>query len=491
VAVQRHCGKLPPIGEDSAPRSDLDALLESGQIWRALYENSAVGIALLDTDGYFLATNPFLLRMLRYTEQELRHLSFFDVMPEEDRAASRSAFRELLTAGPHEYHRERRYLRKDGALLWVNASVSVIPATAERPRMVVKVIEDLAAQQRLAEALQKSESRFQAILDHSPAMIFLKNLAGRYLLCNREFQKLTRTPYWQVVGKNDNELFPAEQAAVFRANDRLVVQSGAPMAFEEVALHSDGRHTSIVVKFPLRDAAGDIYAVGGIATDITQRKRAEAQTLVLKDQLAAEAAAMVSLHELSTRLLAAGELQPMLEEVLDATIGLLHADFGNIQLYRSESGVLEIVAHRGFRQDFLDYFARVHGGSAACGEAMNRRQRVIVEDVLTDPIFAPHIEIAASAGFRAVQSTPLLSRAGDFLGMISTHFRKPHRPSEKNLRLVDLYARQAAELIEREQVRAARSSLPGWSRTARTSSAWPPSTAASSSSTGRGVKPSG
>jgi len=129
-------------------------------------------------------------------------------------------------------------------------------------------------------------------------------------------------------------------------------------------------------------------------------------------------------------------------------------DFGNVQLYRPESSVLEIVAHRGFRQDFLDYFATVRTGIATCGEAMKRGERVIVEDVLTDPLFAPHLAIVTSAGYRAVQSTPLVSRSGDFLGMISTHFRQPHRPSEKDLRLVDLYARQAAELIEREQVRA-------------------------------------
>ena len=255
MAVRPVPGKRLAVAEDSVAPRDLDALPESGQIWRALYENSAVGIALLDTDGRFLAANPFLQRMLRYTERELRHLSVFEVMLEEDRAAGRSAFVELLSAGPHEYHSERRYLRKDGALVWANTSVSVIPTTPERPTMIVKVIEDLTAQQRMAEALQKSEARFQAILDHSPAMIFLKNLAGRYLLCNREFQKIAPGSYWHVIGKSDDELFPPDQAAAFRANDRLVVESGEPMQFEEVALHSDGRHTSLVVKFPLRDTS--------------------------------------------------------------------------------------------------------------------------------------------------------------------------------------------------------------------------------------------
>ena len=82
---------------------------------------------------------------------------------------------------------------------------------------------------------------------------------------------------------------------------------------------------------------------------------------------------------------------------------------------------------------------------------MSRGERIIIEDVLTDPAFEPHRAIAASAGFRAVQSTPLFNRSSEPLGMISTHFRQPHRPLERELRLTDLYARQAAEWIERNR----------------------------------------
>jgi signal transduction histidine kinase len=80
---------------------------------------------------------------------------------------------------------------------------------------------------------------------------------------------------------------------------------------------------------------------------------------------------------------------------------------------------------------------------------------VIIEDVQTDPDFAPHRAIAAAAGFRAVQSTPVMSRNGELLGILSTHFRNPQRPSERALRMVDLYARQAAEFLERMTVETA------------------------------------
>jgi PAS domain S-box-containing protein len=440
--------QLGSVGTSSAA-DDFGQALE--RRWRAVFDNSAVGIGLTDASGRFLAANPVLQGMLGYTQAELESMSLIDLTPEPDREATQLRITELLAGRQHEYHAERRYLRRDGVIVWGNASVSVVPGTEGMPQMLVKIVEDITERKRAEAALRENEARLQAILDHSPAKIFLKDLAGRYLLSNREFESITHVPPAAAVGKRDEELFPTEQAAAFRANDLKVLQANVPMEFEEIALHDDGPHTSVVLKFPLKNAEGETYALGGVATDITERKRAEAELLALKDQLAAELAAMTRLHELGTRLLATEELQRLLEEVLDATIALLSADFGNVQLYNRESRALEIVAQRGFEQDFLDYFDRVHDGTASCGEAMQRRERVIVEDVLSDPLFAPHLAIVAAAGYRAVQSTPLLGRGGEFLGMISTHFREPHRPSERELRLTDLYARQAAELIERRR----------------------------------------
>ena len=188
-----------------------------------------------------------------------------------------------------------------------------------------------------------------------------------------------------------------------------------------------------------------------LINEIAERERAEIELTLVKDQLAADLKTMLRLHELSTRLLKSTELQPLLEEILDATIELLNADFGAVQLCNPQSKALEIVAQRGFRQDFLDHLANASQESGACGRAMSQRARVIIHDVETDPGFAPHRQIAASVGFRAVQATPLFSRNGEPLGMISTHFRQPHYSSEHDLRFLDLYAHLAAEFIERKR----------------------------------------
>jgi PAS domain S-box-containing protein len=212
----------------------------------------------------------------------------------------------------------------------------------------------------------------------------------------------------------------------------------------------------LVHAFVIRDPASDEpVAVAAISRDIAQRKRAEAELLALKDRLGADLVAMTRLHELSTKLQAMTDLHQVLAEILDATILLQEADFGNVQIFDLETRTLEIVAQRGFRAEFLEHFAAVKEESAACGRALMQGQRVIIEDVAIDAAFAPHRAIAARAGFRAVQSTPLFDHGGEPLGMISTHFRQPHRPSEHQLRFTDLYARQASEMIAHHRVEKA------------------------------------
>lgn len=199
---------------------------------------------------------------------------------------------------------------------------------------------------------------------------------------------------------------------------------------------------------PDEDLLQMVSLVGDQIGQFAERRRSEEELLALKNTLAVDLSTVTHLHELSTRLLATSTLRPLLEEVLNATIELQGADFGNVQLYNQQTGELEIVAQRGFDQEFLDYFSSVvDNGDSACSRAMKRRERVIVEDVEADPDYESLRQIAAAAGYRAVQSTPLFDRNGELLGMLSTHFRRPHRPSERELRLTDLYAGQAAEII--------------------------------------------
>ena len=164
----------------------------------------------------------------------------------------------------------------------------------------------------------------------------------------------------------------------------------------------------------------------------------------------AEPDAMTRLHGLTKDLRTIPQLSSLLPRVLDGLMSLTGADHGNIQLLDPATGMMRLVTQAGFGPEFCDYFAVVGGeDGSVCGRAARQCAQTVITDVRADPDFAPHREIAAASGFRGVQSTPLVDYAGHLVGMVSTHYQRPHRPSDRDLRLIELYADFAGEAVSR------------------------------------------
>jgi len=137
------------------------------------------------------------------------------------------------------------------------------------------LLAEIGGRHRAEEALRASEQRLQDILDNTTAVIFVKDLELRYILVNREYERRFRVQRDQIRGKTDFDIHPHNVAETVRANDRHVIETGAPVQFEEVVPMAEGERHYVVVKFLLCDRMEKPYAVCGIATDITAWKRAE------------------------------------------------------------------------------------------------------------------------------------------------------------------------------------------------------------------------
>jgi two-component system, chemotaxis family, CheB/CheR fusion protein len=208
---------------------------------------------------------------------------------------------------------------------------------------------------------------------------------------------------------------------------------------------SDGRVFTMRV-LPYRTAEDRINGVVVTFFDITRRKQAEDAVLIDLQETRL-------LRDIGLRFNIEGNIQVLYDEIMEAAISIMQADAGTMQMLDPHKRELVLIAQRGFDQTMTEKFARVDARSGTtCGIALLTGERAFVNfaapgNLDTDGSFKAHLD----AGYITAQSTPLIARSGKAIGMISTHWRKHYKPSERELRFLDLLVRQTADLIEQRQ----------------------------------------
>jgi GAF domain-containing protein len=142
--------------------------------------------------------------------------------------------------------------------------------------------------------------------------------------------------------------------------------------------------------------------------------------------------------------------------LLDVALELVGASFGNVQAIDWTRGSLEIIRQRGFREEFLQHFKSVTPDDrSACGFALKTRKTVVISDLADDKSLSPQSRsVILGAGVRAVQSVPIVSTSGAFIGILSTHFSAAHQPPNAELNMMESLARAAADLIVSRRAQA-------------------------------------
>jgi PAS domain S-box-containing protein len=239
-----------------------------------LYDFSPAVHLTLDTHGTIVEANLRAGTLLGINRNELIGQALARFIARSDEGVFQRHCQEVFKTGTRQTC-EMHLRTKGGASCCVYLESLAVHNTPGHITHWRTALLDITERKRAEEELRESEARLRAILDNSPGMVFLKNPEGRYLHVNRQFERTFHLTREQVEGKTDEAIFLPEQAAVYRANDLMVFQAGVPLEFEEVAMHDDGPHVSIVSKFPLYGGDGKPYALCAITTDITERKRVE------------------------------------------------------------------------------------------------------------------------------------------------------------------------------------------------------------------------
>jgi len=338
--------------------------------------------------------------------------------------------------------RHHRVIPAESARLDCEDPLRVIARLQQRSQVLEHEMQrGREAEERLAQ--------LAAIVADSDDAIVSKSLDGIIRSWNAGAERIFGYSAEEAVGKSITLLIPPEHLDEEREILTQIRGGERVDHFETIRVTKDGRRLPISLTVsPVRNARGEIIGASKIARDFSERKRVERSLLDTQRQLLAEAVALGKLNDWSSRLWHCRSLEQGFAQMLDGVVELLGADMGAVQLCRDDR--LVFAAQRGFHADFVESFDAVTArDSSACSRALESGRRVIVEDVDVDPLFAAHYALAHRGGFRAMVATPLLTVDGTPLGVLSTYFRKPHRPTEHELRRKDLYARQASDFVQR------------------------------------------
>jgi len=304
------------------------------------------------------------------------------------------------------------------------------------------LLAESSERRRAEEALRASEQRLQDILDNTTAVVFVKDLELRYILVNREYERRHRVKRDQIRGKTDFDIFPQEVAEKVRANDRHVIDAAAPIQFEEAVPTTEGDRQYVVVKFLLRDRSTKPYAVCGIATDITELKRAEE----LQARRARQAALRADIHAVFSGEIENG-LQPMLQRSAEAVVRHLDGACARIWTLNDRENVLELQASAGLCTRLDGEQARVPMGARRIGLIAQERKPHLSNELgsdkwLSDPEWAKREGVVAFAGY------PLVVE-GRLVGVLAMFARK--HLGQDALEGLEAVAYSIAQGIERKR----------------------------------------
>ncbi len=406
----------------------------------------------IDPQGFLIDVNEFACQKLGYTRDELLRKRVPDVDPDFDIEGFNEAWQEVWQnlKENQSLRIESHHKKRDGTVYPVELSLSY--CLMGEKEFMCAFATDITDRKRAERTLQESREQYRQLVKHSPYGIIIHH-EGAVLFCNRIAAEILGVDdEREVIGKPVLEaVHPDYRDLVVRRIEQLLDNHHfiAPN-IEETFIRLDGSAIDVEV------TGGQVTfdgkpAIQVVFQDITDRKQRENERLALETQLETEIRDLNILHSLSTRYLEGDNFNTLLQEILEAAIAITGADKGNLQLLDPATGMLKIVAQKHFNPPFLKFFEYVDAGDAtACGAALERLERVVVEDICESPVFDEETaEVLLEEDLRAVQSTPLVSRNGHLLGILSTHFCRVHAPAVRELRLVDILARQAADMIER------------------------------------------
>ncbi len=480
LKVSQHPGLPPPVSAaahgitpdvkevlqrgavlENALRETQDRLRGLVEYQSAVMNNMVEGLFAVDADGLLTYVNPAAEAMLGWTREELLGRRFHDVAHYKHAdgtpfPAEECPGLQVLHTGMPLREFEDVFIRRDGSFVPVIYSSSRL-GDDSNPHGAVACFRDdteaRLARENIAAAqreLEIAHQHLQLITSTMAAAVSRCRRDLTYQWANQKYADWLQRPLDEIIGQSiENVLGAAAFRSLLPSIERVLC--GEQIHYEQdLELPSLGRRWVMGSYTPVFGPDGKVEGWVAVIQDVTDRKCHEIALQRSEAALAAEIHALAELNALSSSLWRAKTLQEGLEQILQGVIDLLGANKGSVELLDTERTVLTMAAQRGFDEDYRDLLREMTAAhQSAAAQALRKVETVIIEDVETDPEFASLRDVANAGEYRALISVPLAKADGVTLGLVSAYFADPHRPSLQELGRLELYARQAADFVER------------------------------------------
>ncbi len=250
-----------------------EKLKEQESQLRLFIEHSPVALVMLDTDMRYLIASNKWIQDFNISNKNLKGKSHYEIFPEIPEHW-KEIHRRCL-AGASEKNEKELFVRADGREDWIHWEIIPWHTSTGEIGGIIIFSDDITDRVKGEEKLRESVQITKSIIDNSNSVIYLLNTRGEFIMANKRFEEVAGVSSDSFIGKTREAFFPKEISDQHRRNDLQVINAKQAMFFEEDNIEADGNHFYVTAKFPLFTADGEVYAVGGISTDITETKKAE------------------------------------------------------------------------------------------------------------------------------------------------------------------------------------------------------------------------
>ena len=370
-------GRLGGAFDDMAEAQEARerALRRSEEHFRATFEQAAVGMAQVGMDGTWRRVNDRLCDITGYTRDELLTHKFWDITHPDDLEADFAVRQRLLSGELATFTREKRYLRKDGAVVWVSLTASLLRNSDGKPERVLSVVEDITERRRMKAELQSKEARLRAVMEQIPAAVSISEPPdGRVVIRSRYSDVVFGTHGIHSLANSgarrdssehpDGRPYAPEEYPSWRALNRGETVMAEPTLYRR----TDGALMELeVYAAPVRDAAGNIIAAVAAAFDVSGRNRADRLLAQSHADLEARVSEEVHAREAAQARAAHAERLNALGQLAG---GIAH-DFNNV--LQAVEGAAVLIERRSGNDADVRRLARVAIDAAARGASITRR----------------------------------------------------------------------------------------------------------------------